>query len=385
MSDTSDNVDLQNNPQNTATKNTATKNAAINSDAPIDSARWVRLHGEPLATGRIKVCIDDFIVQERLGFALTGEGEHHLLWVEKRNTNTAFVAEQLAKFSGIALRDISYAGRKDKFARTLQYFSVYQGNNEAPEWDAFEHPDINILNVTRHNKKLRTGALAGNTFTIKVRELSNSIDPNTLDERMQAISASGVPNYYGQQRFGEMHTKDKTIYNGNLHLGMRMAQGEAIKNRNKRSMAISALRSYLFNHIASARIVNEQHQQVMMGDALQLAGSNSYFVVSEQDDLVALRERLAKRDVLTTAPLFGSGRLATKAQALRFEKESLKQDNMIMDALRSVGLKQERRNVMLYPSKLQWSLEDDVLTLSFDLPSGSFATSVLREIIALKG
>jgi tRNA pseudouridine13 synthase len=345
-----------------------------------DTKHWHRLHGAPLCRGKMKCFADDFVVEEQLGFELTGEGEHHLLWVEKLNTNTAFVAEQLAKFSGIQLRDISYAGRKDKFARTRQYFSVYQGKHQSPDWAAFEHPDIRILSNTRHNKKLRVGALKGNRFTLIIRELS-ALDEVALAKRMHNIEQFGVPNYYGQQRFGEMHTKDKVILNGNLDLGMRMAAGESIKNRNKRSMAISALRSYVFNEVASRRIEQEMHNRILLGDALQLSGSNSYFVVSKDDDISTLNNRLASQDVFTTAPLVGGGKLSISDEALQFEQAQLKQYPNILSALNGLGLKQERRAIMLYPSNIKWELNDDHLALSFDLPSGCFATSVLREII----
>ena len=353
---------------------------AIKPKLNYNTNHWQRLHGEPLCHGRIKSFADDFIVEEELGFELTGDGEHHLLWVEKYNTNTAFVAEQLAKFSGIALRDISYAGRKDKFARTRQYFSVYQGKHRAPDWQHFEHPDIRILSTTRHNKKLRTGALKGNRFSLIIRELGQ-VNEAQLTQRMQEIESQGVPNYYGQQRFGEMHTKDKVILNGNLDLGMRMAKGEPIKNRNKRSMAISALRSYLFNEATSKRIEHSLHTTILRGDALQLTGSNSYFIVGEDESMETLNTRLAARDIAITAPLVGSGKLNTKSTALSLEQETLAQHSDIVTALSSIGLKQERRPIILYPRDIRWDLSSEFLSLSFSLPSGCFATSVLREII----
>lgn len=355
-------------------------NSLASANTELNTSHWTRLHGAALSTGVIKTFADDFIVEEQLGFELTGEGEHHLLWIEKYNTNTAFVAEQLAKFSGIPLRDISYAGRKDKFARTRQYFSVYQGQHNCPDWLQFEHSDITILNATRHNKKLRTGALQGNTFTLTIRNV-NGLDIDTLDQRMRNIQALGVPNYYGQQRFGEMHTSQGIVLNGNLHLGLRMAQGEKIKNRNKRSMAISALRSYLFNEAVSHRLSLQLHTHILMGDALQLSGSNSYFVVSAKDNFDTLSERLASKDVQITAPLIGSGKLASEHDALRLEQDLLTLHPAMVNALISVGLKQERRPIMLYPKNMNWTHEANLLKLSFCLPSGCFATSVLREII----
>lgn len=341
---------------------------------------WSGLHGDSLGQGRIKSVADDFIVEEQLGFELSGEGEHHLLWVEKTNTNTAFVAEQLAAFSGISLRDISYAGRKDKFARTRQFFSVYQGKHPCPDWQKFEHSNIRILSTTRHNKKLRTGALQGNKFSLIIRDLAN-INEDSLAQRLQDIQQCGVPNYFGQQRFGEMHTKNGIILNGNLALGMRMCQGEKINNRNKRSMAISALRSYLFNEVVSHRLSEKLHTSCLLGDALQLSGSNSYFVVSAEDDMNSLSTRLQSKDIQITAPLIGSGAVVVKDDAKKLEDLVLNRHADIVKVLSSVGLKHERRPIVVYPKDMHWTLTASKLTLSFTLPSGCFATAVIREIL----
>jgi tRNA pseudouridine13 synthase len=346
----------------------------------LSTSNWQYLHGEPEFCGVIKQQADDFVVDEQLGFELTGEGEHHVLWVEKINTNTAYVAEQLSAFSGIPLRDIAYAGRKDKFARTRQYFSIYQGKHEAPNWDDFACANVKILTATRHNKKFRLGALAGNKFTLTIRDVHVQ-DVSQLQARIEAVSEFGVPNYYGQQRFGEMHTASGIKLNGNLELALRMTQGEKIKNRNKRSMAISALRSWLFNEMLSYRIEQQQHRRIMTGDALQLSGSNSYFVVTREDDMVTLQQRLLDKDVQLTAPLFGDGKTAVTDQAQEFEANGSQAYAKMIKTLAGLGLKQERRPIILYPRDLDYQYIDSALTLSFSLPGGCFATSVLREIV----
>lgn len=343
----------------------------------LSTQHWKRLHGEALAKGNIKTYADDFVVEEELGFELMGEGEHHLLWIEKLNTNTAYVAEVLAKFSGIPLRDISYAGRKDKFARTRQYFSVYQGKHSTPDWSSFHHDGIRILQTTRHNKKLRTGALQGNRFSLVVRNFAIA-NFASLENRMQAIQSLGVPNYYGQQRFGE--TREGST-NGNLQLGLRMVSGEKIKNRNKRSMAISALRSFLFNEVVSHRIETQSHNTILLGDALQLSGNNSYFLVKADENLGDLHTRLSEQDVFITAPLCGSGKSITQSDAKTIEQEALHKHEAIIKNLANIGLKQERRALMLYPKGLKWTFEKNTLELSFSLPAGCFATAVLREIV----
>jgi len=346
----------------------------------LSTQHWHHLHGAPLATGIMKQEPDDFVVEELLGFELTGDGEHHILWVEKLNTNTAFVAEQLSAFSGIPLRDIAYAGRKDKYARTRQYFSVYQGKHSAPDWDAFSCENVTILKVTRHNKKFRLGALEGNKFTLTVRDFAVD-DIAALSNRLELIKQYGVPNYYGQQRFGEMRTASGVRLNGNLELALKMTQGEKIKNRNKRSMAISALRSWLFNEVLSKRIEQNLHQQILPGDALQLSGSNSFFVVKENDDMKVLASRLKQRDLGVTAPLYGEGKSLTKLAAEDFEQAAINAHTDMIQALAGLGLKQERRAIMLFPDELKWEYENNTLLISFILPAGCFATSVMQELV----
>nr|WP_136250540.1 tRNA pseudouridine(13) synthase TruD [Ningiella ruwaisensis] len=361
------------------------------SSASPEIARWTRLHGAAIGKAAFKIKPEDFIVQENLGFEPTGEGEHHFLHVQKRNVNTAYAAEVFARFSGIPLRDISYAGRKDKYALTEQYFTVYQGKHAAPDWNSFSHPDINLLSATRHNKKLKTGALQGNTFIIKLHEFAPIDSENAgniekaVANRINTIAKEGVPNYYGQQRFGEMHTANGTVYNGNLHLGMRMAEGEVIKNRNKRSMAISALRSFLFNEIVSNRVSQQLHETILSGDALQLAGSNSFFICDANKQAKGqneeeLNERLRQRDIFITASLAGKGKALVEEEALKFEQACLNDHENILRTLVSAGLKQERRPIMLYPADLGWTLKENELELRFSLTSGAFATSVLREL-----
>lgn len=346
----------------------------------LSTQHWQYLHGGPLTTGVIKQQPDDFIVEEFLGFELTGEGEHHVLWIEKLNTNTAFVAEQLSAFSGIPLRDIAYAGRKDKYARTRQYFSVYQGKHRTPDWDKFSCPNVSILAVTRHNKKFRLGALAGNKFTLTIRDFHID-DIDKLAHRFELIKQHGVPNYYGQQRFGEMHTSNGVRLNGNLELALKMSQGEKIRNRNKRSMAISALRSWLFNELVSKRIEQSLHQTILYGDALQLSGSNSFFVVNDNDDIATLYERLKQRDIGITAPLYGEGKAIVESAAAEFEKNASSRHVNLLVALAGLGLKQERRAILLFPNDLKWHYDNDTLHVSFMLPAGAFATSVIHEIV----
>lgn len=333
---------------------------------------WTYLHGKPNCKGSLKSQPEDFMVSEKLGYSPCGEGEHIYLWIRKSGLNTAFVAEQLAKFTGLPLRAISYAGRKDKFAVTEQWFGVHKPGKQEYDWQNFSLSGAEVLSSKRHNKKLRTGVLKGNSFKLVVRDISQ---PQDLAERLSLISKFGVPNYFGEQRFGNSHHFPQ---GGNLALAQKMIEGETINNRNKRSMAISALRAWLFNEFVHHRIQRFQ-QQVCKGDVLQLAGSKSFFNVEEIDDTI--NQRIASRDVLISSPMWGEGELDSQSEAGLFEREI---SNLYPDQTRTLadlGLKQERRASFLFPDHIDWQLENDIFTVSFDLPAGAYATSVMRELI----
>lgn len=337
--------------------------------------QWAYLHEKPIHSGSIKQYEEDFHVKEKLGYSPTGDGEHIYIWVRKQGLNTAYVAEHIARFCGLPLRAVTYAGRKDKHAVTEQWFSVHKPGKTEYNWSELTLEGLEILSAKRHNKKLRTGVLKANEFTLIIRNLS---DTEGIEQRIQKIAELGVPNYFGPQRFGSsLHHPQ----GGNLALAEKMLQGEPIRNRNKRSMAISALRSWLFNEFISQRIFQHKYTQAMTGDVCLLAGSNSFFNAGENDQEVALR--LQQKDIALSAPMWGEGELASNDEAKQFEQSVAQQFDLQCKTLESLGLRQERRAIYLHPTNLVWKITDDQLVIKFELPSGAFATSVIREIINL--
>lgn len=361
-------------------------------------SHWSRLYGESLGSATLKQEMHDFIVEEQLGFEPSGAGEHIFLWLEKSNLNTAFVAESLAKFSHLHLRDITYAGRKDKFALTRQWFGVHIANKPEPNWDEFALEGARILSVTRNDRKLRVGVLKGNRFELTLRNLSAlqnpspGIDKDALEQRLALIKAQGAANYYGSQRFGEIRVASKddeqtssssstNLQGGNLALAEKLIAGEAIRNRNKRSMAISALRSWLFNEVIHSRITQQKFHQPTLGDAMQLSGSNSFFVHDDETQAAVIAKRLAENDINITAPLWGDGKLHCEGDAKALELACTKQFPTLTQTLNTLGLKQERRAIRIIPQNFEWQIADDTLKMQFSLPSGCFATSIVRELV----
>ncbi|WP_100643736.1 tRNA pseudouridine(13) synthase TruD [Alteromonas facilis] len=341
------------------------------------STDWQYLHGKPKAHARFKSLSQDFIVKEQLGYELTGSGEHVFLWIQKEALNTAFVAEQIAKFCGVPLRAVSYAGRKDKFAITQQWIGVHLPGNKDPDWNKFVLEGAQILSSTRHNKKLRTGQLKGNTFEICLRDVT---DMEEVLTRANLIKQKGVPNYFAEQRFGVVRGADGKLHlGGNLDMAQRMINGETIRNRNKRSMAISALRSWFFNHVTSERIKSSCYHTILNGDAMQLCGSNSFFITEVVDEV--LSQRLASGDIAITAPMAGKGQWLTKSESLAFEQSCAQHVESVINTLAKLDLKQERRAISLTPEEFEWNVSGDDLNITLTLPSGSYATAVIRELV----
>lgn len=346
---------------------------------PLHTDHWEYYYAKPVSTGIFKFQADDFQVVEDLGYEPCGEGEHQFIFVEKTNNNTAFVAEQIARFVKLPLRQVTYAGRKDKYAVTQQWFGIHAPGKPDFDFSTFELEGVKVLKQVRHNKKLRTGQLKGNHFTITLRQVMH---PEAIEERLAEIAKHGVPNYYGEQRFGVMRLNEmgEVQRGGNLMMAERMVNGETIRHRNKRSMAMSALRSWLFNEMLSTRLQSEQFNTVLTGDALVLSGSNSFFINDDGNNADA-QDRYNNKDVCPSAPLWGKGTLATTSDAHALEQGVAADNTEVIDFLSHCGFEQERRAIKIWPSELEWQSKGDTFTISFALPTGCFATSVLRECV----
>lgn len=333
------------------------------------------LHGKPLGQGLLKASPEDFMVVEDLGFKPDGEGEHVLVRILKKDCNTRFVADALAKFLKIHAREVSFAGQKDKHAVTEQWLCARVPGKEMPDLSKFQLEGCQVLEYARHKRKLRLGALKGNQFTLILREVSHRDD---VEQRLRAIAAGGAPNYFGAQRFG--------IGGSNLLGALRWAEsGAPVRDRNKRSFWLSAARSGLFNQLVSIRLKKTEFNQVVDGDALQLAGRGSWFVAAPEE-LAELQRRVDNRELLITAALPGSGDWGSQRDALAAERAAVAEETQLQALLVREKVEAARRSMLLYPQQMSWNWWDDVtVELRFWLPAGSFATSVVRELINTTG
>ncbi len=341
------------------------------SSLPTSLPDWPRALGTPEASAQVRACPEDFRVDEQRDGEPDGEGEHLLLHIRKRNRNTDEVARALARCARVRARDVSYCGLKDRVAVTTQWFSVWLPGKPDPDWSPILGEDLELLSQVRTRRKLQRGGLRGNQFTLVLREVQG--DRAALEERLATVVEHGVPNYFGEQRFGREGS--------NLAAAEAMFGGRRVKDRHRRGLYLSAARSLLFNEVLAARVRDVSWGRALPGEALQLAGSRSFFVAEDIDDEIAAR--LASGDVLPSGPLWGRGELPSVAAARAAEEAVLATHGDFREGLEKAGLKQERRALRLPVADLGWQWLDggQDLQLTFSLPAGCYATAVLRELV----
>lgn len=335
---------------------------------------WAHAHGGPVGSAVIRTEPEDFIVNEVLGYEPTEEGEHLFLVIKKRNTNSEWVARQIAKLAGVKKMDVGFAGMKDRRAVTTQTFTVRITGMDEPDWKQLNHDEdgeqIEVISVHRHQRKIKRGDLAGNRFVITLRQLEG--EQAELDKRLEQIQKSGFPNYFGEQRFG--------FDGNNLLQATKMFQREIkVKDRSKRSIYLSAVRSYLFNQLLSLRVAANNWDKVIDGDwvwteedprGFTFDGANAqHLELFEQGKLIA------------AGPLWGDGRSLTQADAHQFEQEIGSRNDLWIEGLKAARMDQGRRALQVKVDDLQWCWHGvDTLTIEFFLPPGSYATSLLAEL-----
>lgn len=342
---------------------------------------------KPILSAQYKATPKDFIVTEIMPIAnhLTNTGEHLWIFVEKIGVNTTHLVKLLAAAVQITPNDVGYSGLKDRQAVTYQWFSL-----RLPKTDdiAFIEKTINnqlnanekiaILSFAWHTKKLNRGTHTANQFCITLRQVVG--DVWHIDDALSLIRTTGVPNYFGEQRFGHNHqnlTQAKSYFE-------KLLKTKNIKRKlnQKESFLISAVRSHLFNLILQKRVENGTWNQAIDGDVFGLNGSHSLFLADIDDEI---RHRIAIGDIHPTAPLFGiQGKLVASDTAHAIEQTIFDDERyaQLVQGLLKLGIRADRRALRAMLTELNWVWQDDgVLVLNFALPTGSFATSVLDWLV----
>lgn len=379
------------------TSNVAEENAAKENEfnvLPLDWAAELEAQayafGVPAIKGVLKATPEDFIVTELMDVEPTGEGEHTWLDISKVRRNTDAVAKALARFAGVAYRDVAYSGLKDYHALTRQWFSVWRPKGDALDWSEFALDGVEVHQIVKHSRKLKRGTHRANEFCIRLSSLSileaeaeeNNEDAieQYLEQRLQALKLAGVPNYFGDQRFG------RNVNNMPQAVAM-LLNDKRVKDRNLRGLLLSSARSWLFNQCVSARIEEGSWQRLYASEPANLNGSNSVFI---SDGSVDEQERLHQLDIHPTAPMWGDNIdkvMAECPQLFDFEKNILAKYQPLLNALERARLDYQRRPIRSVPERFSWQFERDEtgqlhgLVIRFELQSGQFATSLIRELI----
>lgn len=309
---------------------------------------WPAAYPETGARAILKQENSDFIVTELPLTLPSGEGEHVWLEVEKNGSNTAYVAAEIAELAGVRDMDVGFAGLKDRYAITTQWFSIYLPRVEAPDFSQLDNEEFKILKQTRHVKKLRRGDLVGNHFKILLRDFHG--DKEKVEANLKAVVESGVPNYFGPQRFGR---EGDNVEQGRMMLNREIR----VRNTKRKGLYLSSVRSFIFNEVMAERIRRGLWGQSLVGDINDDQG-------------------------MPTGPLWGRGRLATTDDALALETAMVEPHQTLCDGLEHSGLSQERRALAAKPVGMKWEwLEESQLLLTFSLPAGYYATSLIRELM----
>jgi tRNA pseudouridine13 synthase len=322
----------------------------------------------PGCGGIFKASPEDFVVEELPAYLPSGDGEHLFLWVEKRNRSTQDVAKSLARALGLFERDVSWAGLKDRQAVTRQFFSVPARKAEA-QVRTLSLPGVTVLSAKRHRNKLRTGHLKGNRFVLTLREVR---DVGAARAALEVLRRFGVPNYFGEQRFGAS--------------GDNAAKGKAIllaggrhRNRFERKLFLSAYQSALFNRVLARRLETGTFTTALRGDVLKKHATGGEFLCEAPE---VDQPRMDAFEVSATGPLFGPRMRAPAGEVAAAEAQVLADDGVTATLFEAGGDETAgARRFLRIP--LVASLEDQgrgVVRLELELPAGSYATAVLREL-----
>jgi tRNA pseudouridine13 synthase len=324
----------------------------------------------PAVGGAIGPLLEDFEVEEIPAYEPSGAGDHVYVRVRKRGMNTRDAALAIARAAHVSERDVGYAGMKDRHGVTTQWLSL-PARSAAPEtWTL--PPELEVLAVSRHNNKLRTGHLHGNRFRIG---LANT-EPNALSHAraiFERFAARGHANYFGPQRFGR---DGRNVAEAVAWLGGRpLPRG---RERFLTKLYASALQSEIYNRYATRRI-ELGTERLLRGEVVRLSGAGASFVV---EDVERETPRLRSGDLCLTGPMPGPKMRVASDEAAALEAEVLAELELDPRALDELGRHAPgtRRDLLIRPEDWSANEEPERLRLTFTLPSGSYATVLAREL-----
>lgn len=303
----------------------------------------------PLVRAVLRARPEDFVVEERCPVVPAPGGEHLWVRVRKRGWNTPDVARVLARAAGLRVRDVGYAGLKDRNALTTQWFSLWLRNRREPGLTRLPE-GVEVLERVRCARKLRRGAHTGNRFMVRLHAVEG--DGPALQRTLERMAAEGFPNYFGPQRFGR---NGRNVAQALVLFRCGVGEGP----RHLRSIRISAARAWIFNHVLAERVAEGSWSSLIDGDLPEGFGA-------------------------PTGPLWGVGGSPATGRAGLLEVGVAARFAELRDGLERTGMAPQRRALVARPEGLSWALDEPPggLTLRFGLGPGVYATALLAELVA---
>lgn len=321
--------------------------------------------------GAIKATPEHFQVEEVLPYAACGEGEHLFVTLRRKLWNTADVAAELARCFELKSMDVGWGGRKDKQAVTTQTFSLLLPMSMSLEAAAARLSALpfEILDLKRHRNKIKTGHVAANRFRIVLTEVTEAaLAPARAIA--QALRQRGLPNFYGEQRFG--------FDMANLDRAFQLLQRRRPVRGKQDELLVSALQSGLFNLWLAERMTRGDYRTLLPGDLAQKTDTGGLFVVQ---DLAEAAARFAQGAITYTGPIFGSKMMAAADAAGAHEAALLTTFALTGDDFKRLRAPGSRRRAILAMDDLTVAPDEQGLLFTFSLPPGAYATTVLREFM----
>jgi tRNA pseudouridine13 synthase len=321
--------------------------------------------------GTLKAVPEHFEVEEMLPYAPCGQGEHVYATLRRAGWNTVDVASTLAHTFDLKPMDVGWGGRKDKRAITTQTFSLalpLSLRTDQIEARLAVLP-FEVLAVSRHRNKIKTGHVAGNRFRILV---TGTVADGLQRSRAiaQRLAQVGLPNYFGPQRFGfNMSNLDRAV---SLLSSGKNARGS------KDSFWVSSLQAALFNLWLKERIHRNVFGRIMKGDIAQKTDTGGLFVV---DDPIEANERFARRAIVYTGPIFGHKMMTAEAESGAYETDLMDRFELSVYHFKRLRAQGSRRAAVLHLTDLTLEAAEEGIHFAFSLPSGAYATTVLAEFM----
>jgi tRNA pseudouridine13 synthase len=336
----------------------------------------------PGVGGKIREKAEYFSVEEIPLYNPSGDGNHLYVNLTREGMTTRDIQKHLAGIFNVKPEKVGCAGMKDKNAKVIQTFSIEVGNQESDFVEDFIQDSMEKITQTLsvtvnwarlHNNKIRIGHLIGNMFKIRITGLS--MEPIIALERANAIAnqinKTGVPNFYGPQRFG---------FDGeNVDRGLEIIQGKySPDDKWLRRLLISSYQSYLCNRYLAKRVETGNFARILEGDIAKKHDTGGMFKV---EDSTKEQPRYDSNEISFTAPIYGSGMTETTGIAGKMEAQVLEESEVTMEQLDKAGANGTRRLGRIFVPDIVIKGEENTLILTFSLPKGAFATTILREIM----